>query len=138
MQHLFILIKLKRLLDLIRLFDKVTYFRLQLLMNLILLTHFMKIFKFFLLLLIVSLHLAYNRPHVIDVVCQSDTAEGFYEDEYQCLVMIGSRYVTKTYSKHDIGSPIIPPNIFIDPLLIFYSNFVVPILFWVDAGHKVQ
>jgi hypothetical protein len=52
--------------------------------------------------------------------------------------MIGSADISETYSKHDIGSPIIPPNILVNPRLISDSNLIVPTLLMIKTRHKIE
>ncbi len=79
LENLLVLVEFEGFLDLVRLLDKVTDFCLELLTDFVFFAHLVKVLKFFLLLFIVCLHLADDRPHVVDVIRKRNAAESFNE-----------------------------------------------------------
>lgn len=130
-----IFVKLKGLFDLVGLFNKIANFGFKLFSNLIFFAHFMEVLKFFLFFFVIGFHLTDNRPNVVDVVSQSDTTECFDENQEKSLIVVGSADIAKSNGEHDVGAPVIAPNILVKPRFIFDSNFIIPRRFRIEASH---
>jgi hypothetical protein len=83
-------------------------------------------FQFFLLLLLFFPDRPYQCSDITDVVCQCDAAKGLNKYQDNSLIIVMGRQISKSYSEHDIGPPVVPPDIFYIPLSIDYINFNPP------------
>ena len=98
----------------------------------------MKILEFFLLLLVLGLNLANNRPHAINIIGKRNTGECFNKNEYSSFSPISGPEIPKAHGQHNIGAPIIPPYILNIPRLILNIHNIIPIIIGVtNTSHEV-
>lgn len=115
-------------LDEVGLFNEVVDFSLEFFRDFVVFAHAVEVFEFFLLFLVFGLYFPDNRPHTADVVGQSNAADGFNENESDCLNSVGGADISESHSEHDVGSPVIPPNVLSFPVFVLNIDFRVPIL----------
>lgn len=123
----FVLFELKLLFDEVRLFNEVVDFGLEFFGDFVLVAHPVKVFEFFLFLFVFCLNFADDRPDAVDVVGKRNTADSLNEDESDSFCKVGGRNISESDSEHDVGAPIIAPNIFSFPVLTLNVDFVVPV-----------
>ena len=88
----------------------------------------MKVLESFLLFVSLGFEFTDNRAHTTDVIGKGDTAECLDKDQDDCFSGIGGADVSEPYCEHDIGPPVISPDVFGRPWLIDYIYFLVPVL----------
>lgn len=79
-----------------------------------------------------------ESAHWGDVVGQRDTAKGLHENENQCFNVVGGTQIAETDGKHDVGAPVVTPDVLDRPRRILDAHLVVPVLVKVNARHVVE
>ena len=64
---------------------------------------------------------------VADVVGEGDAAEGLDEDEDEGLVGVGGGQVTKAHGEHDVGAPVVAPDVLDQPVLVLDAQLGPPV-----------
>lgn len=137
-QNFIMSIILKTLFNPIWLFDKIGNFRFHLMRNKILFAHPMKYFEFLLFLLLVLSNWVYESTDIIYVISKSNTTESLYKYKHNRFIIISRSYISKPDSKHNIGPPIVPPNVLYKPLCIINAKLNFPILCFINIGHQIK
>jgi hypothetical protein len=86
-----------------------------------------KVLEFFLFLLVFCLDFADDWADAVDVVGKGNAADSLNEDESDSFCKVGGRDISESDSEHDVGAPIIAPNIFSFPVLTLNVYFFVPV-----------
>ena len=128
----------KLLLDQIRLLNIVTNFWFNPTWYLILFAHLMENFQFFLFRVLIFPNRANQSPHITDIICQGYTTESFNKHQNYRLDMVCGCKIPEANSQHDIGSPIVTPNILYIPNSIFNPNFYMPIIGSFNPRHHIE
>ena len=81
---------------------------------------------------------AYQSSNFTDVVSEGYAAEGLYKNEDDGFVVIVCRQVSEPDSQHDVGPPIIAPDVLDDPFRINDVDFTIPALVDIDLCHQVE
>lgn len=59
--------------------------------------------------------IADEGAYPVDVIGETHDTDDFYEDQAESLFVVSRIKITKTYGKHDIDSPIVGPDVFLEP-----------------------
>ena len=70
-----------------------------------------------------------------DIVGQNNAANSLNEDEAKSLSVVGGSDITEANCEHDVGTPVIGPDIFLVPLALVYLSFGHPVLGGADFCH---
>ncbi len=79
-----------------------------------------------------------QRTHTIYIIRKDDTTKGLYEDQTQGFGLIRSDYISKSYCKHNIGSPVISPNVNLLPVSSDEVFLGEPTILYIYLRHKVE
>lgn len=71
----------------------------------------MKYLQLFLLGLIIFPNGTDQSPHITNIVRQSNTAKSLNKHQNYSLVLIGGRNVPEAHSEHNIGAPVVAPDV---------------------------
>lgn len=52
--------------------------------------------------------------------------------------MIGGGDISEPYSEHNVGAPVVAPNVLDVPSTMLYAALDIPVLCFIDARHEVQ
>ena len=70
-----------------------------------------------------------------DVISQNNAADSLNEDEAESLPIVGGSDIAKTDGEHDVGAPVVGPDIFLVPLSLVYLPFGHPVVGGADVCH---
>lgn len=83
-------------------------------------------FVIFTLFDILRPYITYQRSHRVDVICQTHNTENLDNNQTQSLLIGTCCDVSKPNSKHNSCSPIVSPNISLEPSCILNTFFSKP------------
>ena len=96
-------------------FNEVAHLGLKFVFYLVLLAHLMESLQFLLLFFFVFPDFANQSPDVTDVVGQSDATESLNKNQDNGFVVVGGAKISEPNCQHDVGAPVVAPNILDEP-----------------------
>ncbi len=84
-------------------------------------------------------YITYQRSHRVDVICQADNTENLDNNQAQSLLIGSCCNVSKSNCQHYSCSPIISPDVFLEPSRILNSFYSQPAcIILLNAAHRTE
>ena len=85
---------------------------------------------------IFSSYVGDDSTHTVDIVCHDYAAEGFDEDEANCLSGVGCNDIPKADRKHNVCGPVVGPYILVGPFGVVDALVDHPVRIIIYASHR--
>jgi hypothetical protein len=85
-------------------------------------------FQIFALFNILAANVTDQSTNPVDVICQTHHADYFNKNEADGLLVGTGNDISEANCEHDVATPIVSPNILLEPNCIGYSSGEMPVI----------